>query len=82
MFCVPALRVPYRQRIGPLRPVRVYRPITDYDVAVPIPTDLTLPCYGSSQATFVPLPQYPGVSRDAIVPVEHFATCPSRICPV
>jgi hypothetical protein len=60
----------------------VFVPITDYDVPVPIPTDLTLPCYGSSQVTFVPLPQDPGVSRDAVVPVEYVATCPSTVCPV
>jgi hypothetical protein len=62
--------------------VPVYVPITYYDVAVPIPTYLTLPCYGSSQVTFVPLPQDPGISRDAIVPVEYIPTCPSEICPV
>ena len=59
----------------------VYVPITDYDVAVPIPTSLTLPCFGSSQVTFVPLPNLPGV-RDATVPVEYFGTCPSLVCPV
>jgi hypothetical protein len=57
-------------------------PITAYNQAVPIPTRLILPCYGSSQVSFVPLPQDPGISRAATVPVEFVATCPTLVCPV
>jgi hypothetical protein len=35
----------------------------------PIPTSLELPCAGSGQVTFVPLPLIPG-SRDVVVPVR------------
>jgi hypothetical protein len=72
---------------GPLPPtessaIPAYVPISDYDVPVRIPTGLILPCYGSSQVTFVPLPQDPGVSRDASVPVEYIPTCGGPVCPV
>lgn len=37
----------------------------------PIPTSEVLPCAGSGQVTFVPLPQSPASSKDAVVPVTY-----------
>ena len=48
---------------GPLSLVR-------YGVPKPIPTSLVLPCTGTGQVTFVPLPMSPPVSRAAVVPVR------------
>jgi len=42
-----------------------------YDVKKPIPTSLTLPCAGTGTVTFVPMPQSPPSSRDAIVRVSY-----------
>lgn len=44
---------------------------TKYGVAKSIPTSLNLPCGGSGQVTFVPLPQSPPTSRSATVAVQY-----------
>jgi hypothetical protein len=41
-----------------------------YGVARAIPTSLLLPCAGTGQVTFVPLPMSPPTSRAAVVPVR------------
>jgi hypothetical protein len=43
--------------------------LSRYGVAKAIPTTLLLPCSGSGQVTFVPLPMSPPTSRPAVVPV-------------
>ena len=42
-----------------------------YGVAKAIPASLLLPCGGSGQVTFVPLPMSPPTSRPAVVPVTY-----------
>jgi hypothetical protein len=42
-----------------------------YGVAKAIPTSLLLPCTGTGQVTFVPLPMTPPTSRAAVVPVSY-----------
>jgi hypothetical protein len=45
--------------------------LSRYGVAKAIPTSLLLPCAGSGQVTFVPLPMTPPTSRTAVVPVAY-----------
>ena len=45
--------------------------ITRYGVAKVIPTSLVLPCSGTGQVTFVPLPMSPPTSRAGVVPVSY-----------
>ena len=42
-------------------------------VAKRIPTALVLPCSGTGQVTFVPLPMSPPTSRPAVVPISYLA---------
>lgn len=44
--------------------------IKEFDVAVPIPTTLNLPCGGSGTVSFVPVPTSP-TARGVAVPVEY-----------
>jgi hypothetical protein len=55
--------------------------IVRYNVAVPIPKTLTLPCVGTGDVSFVPLPMDPGISHDAVVPIEYIPACPTPVCP-
>ncbi|HVC71327.1 MAG TPA: hypothetical protein VNC61_13815 [Acidimicrobiales bacterium] len=47
----------------------------------PLPTTLSLPCYGSAAVLFVPRPTSP-TARSARVTVTYLATCGSVVCPV
>ncbi|MGO8870373.1 MAG: hypothetical protein ACLQPH_03055 [Acidimicrobiales bacterium] len=44
---------------------------TKYGVTKAIPTSFNLPCSGTGQVTFVPLPQSPPTSRAATVAVQY-----------
>ena len=52
-------------------PAAGYIDLTRYGVAKVIPTSLVLPCAGSGQVIFVPLPMSPPTSRDVVVAITY-----------